>query len=548
MNIRHTFVGKIILLLLIIIIVTMIFVGNFTYFIIKKGITEQMKNDGNVLVNSIKREIENYDISSLGEIQKIFFDTTKNSNGAINYISLSNNEGELIVTDKEIIGDKDGVSSASVKTEDNKEADQDIMVDVDGKDSVYNISEPLSNGNAILNVGLSLESMNNQINNAIKTIIVASIIVILCVIVIGFFASKILVKGLNNTMKGLNILSTGDLTVEFKNNGKDEFSKLDRTLNNFTKSLKSIISKTIIAIKEFGNIANTLNDTSSEISATTTSVENKSQDIFDILLNQKHIIDDMEETFKIFNKLVKDIEVKTSDVESSNEKILLASIAGNNQLEDSVIAMDEVKSTFDIGTSQIQVLNENVENIVEITDLINSIAEKTNLLSLNASIEAARAGESGKGFAVVADEIKKLAQQVIIASKDIDGSINYMKDIVFKVTESNDIISQKIINQKKFINDTVNAFNNIKNEVDNTTMQLNTLSKSILEIDSRKGDILSKIKEASDVSKTASHSGETIRNSILEQQEQVNQFNMVASSIESISTQLKESISEFKLK
>ena len=67
--------------------------------------------------------------------------------------------------------------------------------------------------------------------------------------------------------------------------------------------------------------------------------------------------------------------------------------------------------------------NESAAKIQEVTSLISSIAEETNLLSLNASIEAARAGEAGRGFAVVAEEIGKLAEQSNQSAKQIEDII-----------------------------------------------------------------------------------------------------------------------------
>ena len=76
-----------------------------------------------------------------------------------------------------------------------------------------------------------------------------------------------------------------------------------------------------------------------------------------------------------------------------------------------------------------------VQKIHEATAFITSIAEETNLLSLNASIEAARAGESGRGFGVVADQIKKLSEQSNESSKEIEETAKTLSEDSAKAVE-----------------------------------------------------------------------------------------------------------------
>jgi methyl-accepting chemotaxis protein len=96
----------------------------------------------------------------------------------------------------------------------------------------------------------------------------------------------------------------------------------------------------------------------------------------------------------------------------------------------------------------IELLKEESSRIEEITNTINDIADKTNLLSLNASIESARAGEQGRGFAVVADEISKLADVSISSAKEIGGiiklSVSRISDASFQIHETSEALEEII--------------------------------------------------------------------------------------------------------
>ena len=104
-------------------------------------------------------------------------------------------------------------------------------------------------------------------------------------------------------------------------------------------------------------------------------------------------------------------EVATQTYESTHSYIQV--------MDDAVSSMDVISQSTNDTLHTIQILEDRVQHIEELTNTIIAIANQTSLLSLNASIEAARAGENGRGFAVVAEEVRKLAEQ----SHDAVGSI-----------------------------------------------------------------------------------------------------------------------------
>nr|WP_255347743.1 methyl-accepting chemotaxis protein [Hydrogenivirga sp. 128-5-R1-1] len=223
-------------------------------------------------------------------------------------------------------------------------------------------------------------------------------------------------------------LSRGDFTISVEVR-KGEYEDLYKNFNNMVLKLKEVLNKTFSSSSDLTDKAIVLTDIAygmeknlqrlhEQINAISTSAEEFSmivQQNAGNILEAKNLVETMYSTF------------------NESHKTLDALIAGMKDIYESVQKYSEV----------IRELSKSVERIGEITGTINSIAEQTSLLSLNAAIEAARAGEAGRGFAVVADEVRKLAERTSESAKDIieiiEGigeSTSKAVDLVHKILES----------------------------------------------------------------------------------------------------------------
>lgn len=160
-------------------------------------------------------------------------------------------------------------------------------------------------------------------------------------------------------------------------------------------------------------------------------------------------------------------------------------------------AVDQAKSTNKIVSSLADAGNQ----IGEVVELINSIAEKTNLLALNATIEAARAGESGRGFAVVASEVKTLATQTSKATDEISTQITSVQDSTKNAVSAIETITEtitKISDISMSIATAVDQQQDVTNEISANMMQASKGVETIAE----------SIQEIADSSRQASHATE----------------------------------------
>jgi len=190
---------------------------------------------------------------------------------------------------------------------------------------------------------------------------------------------------------------------------------------------------------------------------------------------------------------------------------------------------NEIKGASEV----IHKLAQDTQNVNQILDVITSIAEQTNLLALNAAIEAARAGEQGRGFAVVADEVRELASRTSKSTTEIRELLNALTDAASASVESMESASAQAEKNEVFAAQTGESVNKIAGHIQ-TINGLNT------QIASATGE---QTTVADTVMENVNHMNESIGSTL----EALDGIRDVSSSLHTLSDDLLEAASKFKL-
>lgn len=407
------------------------------------------------------------------------------------------------------------------------------------------------NGNYILVITADESEIFSKVNMMMRRSYLSGIIVLVVCGLLGFGLGKLVVRPINMLAKNVLKLSemdfTADETQEKLNRRKDETGQMSRAISGLREELVKVYAQIKEQSKSLYKAAETLSGETMETSEAVGQVDRAVGEIADGATSQAEETQKATENVILIGNMVEEAGEQVSSLNSNADAMQRASVEAMETLRELDHTNVQTREAIEKISEQTNTTNESALKIREATTMITSIAEETNLLSLNASIEAARAGEQGRGFAVVASQIQKLAEQSNESAREIEEIIDSLIHDSEEAVETMDSVKEIIARQSANVERTGAGFAEVKKGIDTSLENISAISDSISRMDEARVNVVDVVQNLTAIAEENAAGTEETSASATEVGAIVQNMAEQAGKLKEVAGQLESSMDVFKV-
>lgn len=382
----------------------------------------------------------------------------------------------------------------------------------------------------------SVEQLGEEIISNGNQVQLWTMILTIIVIGISVLVAFVLMKSIHDPIRRLSeriqLVAEGDFSqTDMKVTSNDEIGELTITFNRMVKELRALISQAYETTTQVSASAEDLTASSEE---TAQGAESITYSIQEVAASSHKQLESVNETIHTMNTLAtiqETLTLSSEELEASANMVDGVSKNGNQVVQHAIKQMTHIHDSVLEVSGVIDNLGSQSKEISQITKVITSIADQTNLLALNAAIEAARAGEHGKGFAVVADEVRKLAVQSKSSSNEIIDLILKIQSGTNQAVKAMEKSTLEVENGSIAVNEAGRSFTQITHSITDIRKTIQSIHQYVQKMTESSKYVTANIEVLTEIAKVNSNSSHAVAASA---EEQLATMEEIASSVQAV--------------